>query len=153
RLHDLALELVSYKAVPEEDVCGRGAKAVSLGDVPVEAALVYACERADLAGQLAPVFREQLKRDELVGVYEELERPLVPVLIDVERAGVRIDGPALLAQSQHVEQELTQRTKQIHELAGQEFNINSPKQLAEVLFEKMQLPVLKRTGASRAPST
>jgi DNA polymerase-1 len=153
RLHDLALELVSYKAVTEEDVCGRGAKSVSLSDVPVEAAIDYACERADLAGQLAPVFREQMKKDDLLGVYEHLELPLVPVLIAVERAGVRIDGPALASQSQRLEQDLAQRTRLIYESAGGEFNINSPKQLAEVLFDKMQLPVLKRTGASRAPST
>jgi DNA polymerase I len=153
RLHDLALELVSYKAVTEEDVCGRGAKSVSLSDVPVEAAIDYACERADLAGQLAPVFREQMKKDELLGVYEHLELPLVPVLIAVERAGVRIDGPALASQSQRLEQDLAQRTRLIYERAGGEFNINSPKQLAEVLFDKMELPVLKRTGASRAPST
>jgi len=153
RLEDLALELVSYKAIADEDVCGRGAKAVSLADVPVEAAVDYACERADLAGQLAPVFRAQLKKDDLTTVYETVELPLVPVLMAVERAGVRIDGPSLMSQSQRLEQELAQRSKQIHELAGGEFNINSPKQLAEVLFDKMQLPVLKRTGTSRAPST
>src|SRR5439155_1835466 len=81
------------------------------------------------------------------------ELPLVPVLVAVERAGIRIDGPALAAQSQRVEQELAQRTAQIYELAGSDFNINSPKQLAEILFDKLQLPVLKRTGTSRAPST
>ena len=153
KLQDLALELVSYKAIADEDVCGRGAKAVTLADVPVEAALDYACERADLAGQLAPIFRSQLEKDDLIAVYESVERPLIPVLVAVERAGVRIDGPALIAQSRRVEQELAQRTSQIYELAGGEFNINSPKQLAEVLFDKMQLPVLKRTGTSRAPST
>ncbi len=153
KLQDLALELVSYKAIAEEDVCGRGAKAVSFADVPVEAAVDYACERADLAGQLAPIFRSQLERDELTGVYEYLERPLIPVLVAVERAGVRIDGAALAGQSRRLEQELAQRTAQIYQAAGGEFNINSPKQLAEVLFDKLQLPVLKRTGTSRAPST
>ena len=77
----------------------------------------------------------------------------MPVLVAIERAGVRVDGPALQAQSQKIEQELAERTAQIYELAGNEFNINSPKQLSEILFDKMQLPVLKRTGASRAPST
>ena len=152
-LQDLALELVSYKAITEEEVCGKGAKAISLASVPAEAAVDFACERADLAMQLAPIFRGQLEKDELTGVYQDLELPLVPVLVAVERAGVRIDGPALTSQSQRVEQELTQRTTQIYELAGSEFNINSPKQLAEILFDKMQLPVLKRTGTSRAPST
>jgi DNA polymerase I len=153
KLEDLALEHTSYKAMSEEDVCGRGAKAVSLAEVPVEAAVDYACERADVAGQLAPLFRELLAKEALTDVYERLELPLIPVLIAVERAGIRVDGPALAAQSQKVEQELARRTAQIYETAGGEFNINSPKQLSEILFEKLQLPVLKRTGTSRAPST
>jgi DNA polymerase I len=153
RLEDLALEHVSYKALKEEDVCGRGAKAISLADVPVEAALDYAAERADLVGQLAPVFHDLLVKEQLAGVYEQLERPLIPVLVAIERAGIRIDGPALASQSQRLEQELAKRTKEIYEVAGGEFNINSPKQLAEMLFDKMQLPVIKRTGTSRAPST
>jgi len=152
-LEDLALEHTSYKALSEEDLCGRGAKAVSLAEVPVEAAVDYAGERADLVGQLAPRFRELLAQEQLTQVYETLERPLIPVLMAIERAGVRVDGPALAAQSQKVEQELARRTSLIYESAGGEFNINSPKQLAEILFDKLQLPVLKRTGTSRAPST
>jgi DNA polymerase-1 len=153
KFEDLALEYTSYKAIAEEDVCGRGAKAVSLAEVPAEAAVDYAGERADLAGQLVPIVREQLTTDGLVSVYETLELPLIPVLIDVEQAGIRVDGPLLASQSQKLEQELVQRTAQIYELAGGEFNIASPKQLSEVLFDKLQLPVLKRTGTSRAPST
>src|SRR5262245_20783365 len=153
KFEDLALEYTSYKAIAEEDVCGRGAKAVSIAEVPAEAAVDYAGERADLAGQLVPILREQLATDGLTSVYETLELPLIPVLMDVEQAGVRVDGPLLASQSQKLEQELTQRTAQIYELAGGEFNIASPKQLSEVLFDRLQLPVLKRTGTSRAPST
>ncbi len=153
RLEDLSLEHTAYKAIAEEDICGKGVKAMSLAEVPVEAAVDYAGERADLVGQLAPLLRGQLEKEELTGVYTTLELPLVPVLVDIERAGVRIDSAALLAQSQKVDQELTRLMKQVHELAGGEFNIGSPKQLAEVLFDKLQLPVLKRTGTSRAPST
>jgi DNA polymerase-1 len=152
-IEDLALEHVSYKALKEEDVCGRGAKAISLADVPADILLTYAGERADLIVQLAPVFRGLLERELLARVYEELERPLIPVLVDVEQAGIRIDGAALAAQSQRLEQDIARRSKDIFEGAGGEFNINSPKQLAEVLFDKMQLPVLKRTGTSKAPST
>src|SRR5439155_698740 len=152
-LEDLAIEYTSYKALSEDDVCGRGAKSVSLADIPVEAAVDYAAERADLARQLAPIFGELLAKEQLVEVYETLERPLIPVLADVEQAGVRIDAPALAAQSQRVEQDLQRRTIEIFELAGGEFNINSPKQLSEILFEKLHLPILKRTGTSRAPST
>jgi DNA polymerase-1 len=152
-IEDLSLEHTNYKALSEEDICGRGVKAISLAEVPVEAAITYACERADLAGQLAPLLRETLEREQLTEVYTSLERPLVPVLIAIERAGVRIDTAALAVQSQKVDQELAQRSGTIFEMAGGEFNINSPKQLAEVLFDKLQLPVLKRTGTSKAPST
>jgi DNA polymerase-1 len=152
-LEDLALEHTSYKALSEEDVCGRGAKAVSLADVPVDAAVVYACERADLVGQLAPALHQLLAREQLSDVYSTLELPLVPVLMAVERAGIRVDTSALASQSQKVDQELAQRSATIFEMAGGEFNINSPKQLAEILFDKLQLPVLKRTGTSKAPST
>jgi DNA polymerase I len=152
-LEDLALEHTSYKALSDEDVCGKGVKAVSLASLPVEAVVDYACERADLVGQLTPIVRAVMTAEHVDTVYEQLELPLVRVLVAMERAGVRVDGPLLQAQSQKVEKELAERSAQIYALAGMEFNINSPKQLSEVLFDKMQLPVLKRTGASRAPST
>jgi DNA polymerase-1 len=152
-LEDLALEHTSYKALTEEDVCGKGVKALSLGDIPVEAALDFACERADLAGQIAPILRGLLDKEEVAEVYHSLELPLIPVLIAIEQAGVRIDSAALAVQSRQVELELNRLMKQIYERAGGEFNINSPKQLAEVLFDKLGLPVGKRTGASKAPST
>ena len=79
--------------------------------------------------------------------------PLVPVLADIERAGIRIDGPALAAQSHHIEQELARLTAHIFQLAGQEFNVNSPRQLGEILFDKLQLPALKKTGKTRSAST
>ncbi|HEX3703676.1 MAG TPA: DNA polymerase I [Vicinamibacterales bacterium] len=146
RLEDLGLEHLSYKALTEEDVCGRGVKALSLGDLPPNAILTYAGERADVGGQLAPLFRELLAKEQLTEVYDGLELPLIPVLVDVERAGVRIDAPALAAQSQAIEQDLARRTAQIFEFAGGEFNINSPKQLSSVLFERLQLPTLQRAG-------
>jgi DNA polymerase I len=152
-LEDLALEHTSYKALTEEDVCGRGVKALLLSEVPVEATVDYGGERADLVGQLAPRLQAVLDQEDLRSVYETLERPLIPVLVAVERAGIRIDGPALAAQSQSIEQDLAGRTARIYRMAGSEFNINSPKQLAEILFERLQLPVGRRTGASRAPST
>jgi DNA polymerase I len=152
-LEDTALEHLSYKALTQEDVCGRGAKAVALGSLPLAATLSYACERADLALQLADALAPRLTEAELDEVYRTLELPLIPVLVDMEEAGVRIDGPALASQSQHIEREMAALGSRIFELAGVEFNINSPKQLGEVLFEKMQLPALKRTGKTRAVST
>jgi DNA polymerase I len=152
-LEDSALEHLGYKALSEEDVCGRGAKATSFADLPMAATLDYACERADLALQLASALEPQLATSEVAAVYRDLELPLVPVLAEMEAAGVRVDGPALAAQSQRIERELATRAARIFELAGGEFGINSPKQLGEVLFEKLQLPALKRTGKTRAVST
>jgi DNA polymerase-1 len=153
KIEDLALEHTSYKALSEEDVCGRGVKAIGLAEQPLEAVLNYAGERADLAGQLAPLLHHLLVQEQLEAVYRTIELPLIPVLIAVERAGVRIDGPALAAQSDRLERELSRRTAEIYALSGGEFNIGSPKQLSEILFERLHLPVLKRTGTSRAPST
>ena len=128
-LEELSLEHAGYKALREEDVCGRGAKTIPFSQVPADTALDYAGERSDLALQSSGTLRALLRKEELERVYEDLERPLIPVLVAIERAGVRIDGPALAAQSQHVDRELSTRSAQIFELAGEEFNINSPKQL------------------------
>ena len=152
-LEDTALEHLGYKALTQEELCGRGAKALGLADVPADATLDYAGERADLALQLADLLVPLLVADGLAPVYRELELPLVPVLAAMERAGVRIDAHALGVQSQHVDRELAKRSEQIFELAGEAFNINSPKQLSEILFDKLKLPAQKRTGKTKAAST
>jgi DNA polymerase-1 len=94
-----------------------------------------------------------LRDEDLETVYATLELPLVPVLVAIERAGVRIDGPALSAQAQHVEQELASRSARIFEMAGEEFNINSPQQLSKILFDKLQLPATKRNPKTKTAST
>jgi DNA polymerase-1 len=152
-LEDTVLEHLGYKALTEEDVCGRGAKAVALRDIDAAAALNYAAERADLALQLADRLSPMLVTDRLDGLYRNLERPLIPVLAEMERAGVRIDGAALASQSQHIDRELSRRSAQIFELAGESFNINSPQQLSKILFDKLQLPALKRNVKTRTAST
>jgi DNA polymerase-1 len=152
-LEDLALEHSGYKALREEDLCGRGAKAVPFAQIPAEDALNYAGERADLALQVSGTLRDLLRREDLERLYLDLELPLVPVLVAIERAGIRIDGPALAKQSTHVEQELAARSARIFELSGEEFNINSPKQLSEILFDKLQLPALKRNAKTKTAST
>ena len=143
-LEETSLEHLGYKALTEEDVCGRGAKAIPLARVAPETALNFAGERADLARQLSNRLAPLLVTDQLDTVYRELEMPLIPVLAAIEQAGIRIDGPALASQSQHIEQELARISARIFELAGEVFNVNSPKQLGEILFEKLQLPALKR---------
>jgi DNA polymerase-1 len=152
-LEATSLEHLGYKALTEEEVCGRGAKAIALADTPPAAALDFAGERADLALQLADRLGPILVAEQLDHVYRDLERPLIPVLASIERAGVRIDGVALAAQSQDIEGTMTQLTTQIFEAAGESFNINSPKQLSRILFEKLQLPALKRNVKTKTAST
>ncbi|PWT83318.1 MAG: DNA polymerase I, partial [Blastocatellia bacterium] len=152
-LEETSLEHLGYKALQAEDICGRGAKAVHLADVPPEAALDYAGERADLSLQLANRLGPVLAAEGLDSVYADLERPLIPVLVAIERAGVRIDAQALASQSQHIDRELAACSAQIFEMAGEPFNINSPKQLSEILFDKLQLPTLKRNVKTKTAST
>jgi DNA polymerase-1 len=152
-LEGVSLEHLGYKALTEEDLCGRGAKAVPIARLAPAAALNYAGERADLARQLANRLAPLVVTDGLDDVYRELEMPLVPVLAAVERAGIAIDGPALAAQSRHIEQELASLNGRIFELAGESFNVNSPQQLGKILFDKLQLPVLKKTAGTRSAST
>ncbi len=153
RLEDLALEHAGYKALTEEEVCGRGAKAMPFAELPADGLLDYAGERADVALRVAGPLRDLVAREALQDLYQSLELPLVPVLVAIERAGVRIDAAALLSQSQRIDQELASRSRQIFEIAGEEFNINSPPQLSLILFEKLSLPVLKRNVKTKTPST
>jgi DNA polymerase-1 len=152
-LEDASLEHLGYRAVREEDICGRGARAIGFADVPADAAVNYAGERADLALQLADRLGPMLDATGLDSVYRLLERPLIPVLVAIERAGVRIDAGTLAGQSQHVDRELAARSARIFELAGESFNINSPQQLSKILFDKLELPTLKRNIKTRTAST
>ena len=152
-LEENALEHLNYKALSEEDVCGRGARALDLADLPAAAALDYAGERADLPLQLAAKLAPMLDAEGLASVYRDVELPLIPVLAGIERAGVRVDTAALGRLSERLERDLAARSARIYELAGESFNINSPKQLAEVLFDKLKLPAGRRTGKTRVAST
>ena len=152
-LEEASLEHLGYKALTEEDLCGRGVRAVAIGRLSPEAVLNYAGERADLTRQLSNRLAPLLVTDDLERVYRDLEMPLIPVLTAIERAGVLVDRPALAAQSARIERDLNALTFRIYSLAGQEFNVNSPKQLGEILFDKLQLPALKKTGKTRSAST
>jgi len=152
-LEETALEHLGYKALTEEALCGRGSKATAIADLPPDATLTFAGERSDLSLQLADRLAPLLEEAGLDEVYSRLEQPLVPVLVDIERAGVRLDIPALAALSRRLENELTARTSQIFELAGEQFNIASPQQLSRILFDKLQLPALRRNAKTRTAST
>jgi DNA polymerase-1 len=152
-LEDGALEQLGYRALNEDDICGKGTRAQKLARLSPETILNFAGERSDLAWQLSRVLPPRLTEAGLDPVLRELEMPLMPVLADIERAGVLIDGPALASRSRHIEQELAKYTARIYELAGEEFNINSPPQLGRILFEKLEMPSAKKTGKTRSFST
>ncbi len=152
-LDHIALEVLGRKPAPATDIVGKGAKAVSFADVPPVAAGPWANEQCDLALQVAERLAPQLHDEGLQSLYRGMELPLVPVLADVERAGVLIDTRALATQSATMEGQLARYEQEIHALAGEKFNIASPRQLSTILFDKLQLPSLKRTGKTRAAST
>jgi DNA polymerase I len=152
-LPEIALEHLGYKAIAEESVAGKGVKAVPMSQLGPEAVLKLACERVDVARQLARKLEPLLETEQLASVNRDFELPLIDVLADIERAGIRVDTAALAQQGAQLENQLLALTARIHELAGGEFNISSPKQLGEVLFERLNLPVIKKTGGTRSAST
>jgi DNA polymerase-1 len=152
-LEEVALEHLGYRAHTEEDVRGKGAKSTPFQALSPEAVCTFAAERADLAWQLSGKLAPLIGSEQLEPVYRDLEMPLIPVLVAIERAGVLVDGPLLAAQSRHLEQELASYTARIYALAREEFNINSPVQLGRILFEKLALPIAKKTGKTRSAST
>ena len=152
-IEDNALEHLGYKALSEEEVCGRGVRALGLEELPPDAVLDYAGERVDLALQLAGLLAPMVEAERLETLYRELEMPLIPVLSGLERAGVKVDHVVLSRLSERIERDLSARSARIYEMAGETFNINSPRQLSEILFEKLELPALKRTGKTRVAST
>ncbi len=154
--HDLdsvALERTQYRALREEDVRGKGVKAVGLDAVPASSLLDFAVERADLPMRMAPALMTDLETAGLAPVYRDLEQPLIPVLAGIERAGVKIDVAALAGLATSMQTELDDLTTRIFALSDGEFNINSPKQLSDVLFTKLNLPAGKKTGKSGTAST
>lgn len=136
-----------------EDLCGKGAAQIPFAQVEIERAAVYAVEDAALCLAVHAVMYPKICADAgLKAVYETIEMPTSEALFAVERTGVLIDVNELRAQSNHLGQQLLQLETTAHELAGQPFNLNSPKQIGEIFFEKLGMPVVKKT-AKGAPST
>jgi DNA polymerase I len=150
-LDALALTLLGHKMISYEDVAGKGKAQLSFAEVPLEQAVEYACEDADFALRLKELFEEQLREQMLDGLFRSLEMPLVPVLARMEANGIRIDVPFFRDMSGRLEDALRALEEEILDMAGEEFNLNSTPQLREILFEKLGLPVLKKTKTG--PST
>ncbi|MBP7203393.1 MAG: DNA polymerase I [Propionivibrio sp.] len=152
-LGQLALRHLGLQTIPFEALCGKGASQIGFNQVAVEQAAEYGAEDSDLCLRLHERLYPQIQADAgLAHIYGEIEMPSREVLFRMERNGVLIDADALAQQSNELGKRLLELELQAHELAGQPFNVNSPKQLAEILFKKLELPVKKKTP-SGTPST
>ena len=149
----LAEKHLNHKTTTFEEIAGKGKGQLTFNQIEVEQATLYAAEDADITLLLHQALYPQVEAiPSLKHVYRDIEMPLVPVLSRMERTGVLIDAQVLAVQSQEITQRLAEIEKETFELAGQEFNLSSPKQLQEILFDKLALPVIKKTPKG-APST
>jgi DNA polymerase-1 len=154
--HDMegtAERYLGMRTTKYEDIAGKGAKQLAFNQVPVDRAAAYSSEDADMALRIHEALWPQLQTvPALERLYEEIEQPLVPVLMRMEHAGVLVDRALLKAQSGEIAKQLAELLATAHREAGFEFNIESPKQLQQILFEKLQIPVLRKTPTGQ-PST
>jgi DNA polymerase-1 len=149
----LADKYLGRTTIHYEDVAGKGAKQITFNQVPVEQAVPYAAEDADITLQLHNALWPELEREpRLAEVFRTIERPLIPILSRIERHGTLVDGGLLDEQSRELAVRMLELTEQAWSQAGQEFNLASPKQLQAIFYDKLELPVLKKTPKGQ-PST
>lgn len=144
-LDEVSLHYLKRKLIPISDLIGKGSKAITFDNVPIDRACAYACEDADIAWRLAEVLRPKLREGGLEDLFEKVELPLIGVLARMEMAGVAIDGPLFESMQREVESGLAALQGAIYEAAGETFQINSPKQLQGILFEKLGLKPIRKT--------
>ncbi|MBI4398778.1 MAG: DNA polymerase I [Candidatus Omnitrophica bacterium] len=144
-LDEISMEHLGVRKIATRELLGTGKKAITMDAVPLERVSEYACEDADCVYRLVNRLRPGLEKDGLVKLFSEVEMPLVEVLARMEMNGVALDSEFLAKLSRRLEKDLLALTGKIYKLSGQEFNINSTKQLAEILFERLKLPVVKKT--------
>jgi DNA polymerase-1 len=153
KLEDLAKEYLQYQTRTMKGLVGSGQKKISLGEVDVRALCDYCCENVDLVLEFTEKLQSDLQKQSLESFYQNLELPLIGVLADVEWNGVKINTATLERLSQEMTKNLDRLVSEIFELAGGEFNINSPRQIGEVLFHKLHLPMIKKTRKTKDFST
>lgn len=144
-LDEVSLQHLRRKLIPIADVIGKGSKAVTFNQVPIHKACEYAAEDADATWHLAGIFRDRLKDLQLESLFTDVELPLVHVLARMEQAGIVVDLSVFDTLRAEIETRLGELTAEIHELAGEPFKINSPKQLQVILFEKLGLSTVRKT--------
>ena len=150
-LDDLAYRYLQYKTIPISDLIGKGKHQKRMDEVPVRDVTTYAAEDADIPFRLTEILEPKLHESGLSKLFTELELPLIEVLAEMEFNGIRVDLPSLEKLSRRYGIRIAELEREIHQLAGHPFNIDSPKQLAQVLFEELQLPIARRTKTG--PST
>lgn len=152
-MDDLAKKYLGLDTIRYEAVAGKGAKQIGFAEVPIEQATPYAAEDADITLRLHQVLQDQLQHQpRLLQLYTDLEMPLLSVLVRIERNGVLIDSDMLAEQSNQLASQLMSIEQHAHQLAGRVFNLGSPKQIQEILYDELKLPVLKKTPKGQ-PST
>ncbi len=150
----LAHLYLGYRPIPISDLIGpRGEDQKNMRDVPIEQVVEYACEDADITMQLSRILREEIEQQGMERVCYAVEFPLIPVLVDMEHEGIRLDAEALHAFSNHLAEEIADLRARIFAASGREFNIDSPKQLGEVLFDELALDAKPKKTATGQYST
>lgn len=144
-LDDLSLHYFNYKKIPISELIGSGSKSITFDHVPVDKATEYACEDADMTFRLADMLTPLLKKDGLDSLFNKIELPLIYVLAAIEMKGIAIDEAQFASLQREIAGNLKTLESKIHEMAGESFNINSPKQLQGILFEKIGLEPLRKT--------
>jgi DNA polymerase-1 len=145
-LDDISIEYLGHKlTTPIQELIGKGKSAITMDRVEVDRVCRYSCEDSDVTFRLKKILEKELTKKDLDELFYKVEIPLIEVLAQMEIDGVTIDSVYLKDLSSDMEKKLDKLTKKIYELAGEEFNINSPKQLSAILFEKLKLPVIRRT--------
>ena len=153
KLDDLAKLFLNEEMIPYKDICGTGKQEIVFNEVPLDKATAYSAEDADMTLRLYNFFSKKLLNNPLNKVYHDIDRPLISVLVKMENEGVRIDRQALQQLSLSFYKQIMRLEEEIYVLAGEHFNLNSPIQLGEILFEKMAIQGGKRNSKSKNWST
>lgn len=152
-MDSMATRFLNHETIHFEDIAGKGAKQLTFNQVELEKAGPYAAEDADITLRLHQAIHTQLAAEPgLLKVYEDIELPLMPIIQHIERNGVKVDAQMLATQSQQITQRLEELEQQAYKEAGEEFNLGSPKQIQAIFFEKLELPVIRKTPKGQ-PST
>ena len=150
KLDNLSLSHLNYKMVPIQDLIGSGRNQITMDQVDLADITFYAAEDADVVIELTDIFLKELKKQELYSYFKDIEIDLLPVLIDMQFHGIFVDRNYLLSRSKEIGIKLDALEKSIIKLAGKEFNLNSSQQLAEILFDQLNLPMIKKRSTAEA---